>query len=155
MSRSLPSHTRRLAELVCRPGGLTATEAVAAAEARLDTIRDSSIKEIGSMVDNMIVMGEGLLKSRTQEACDSLYVASNSVVGVAGVFALNELGEVAFSLCKLLDCQRTSGVWSAPALRLHLDSLKIMFGEEDGAAKRTVVDALHKVVDRVSRRSEN
>ena len=153
MSKPLPSHTRRLAELVHRPGGLTAAEAVQAAEARLDTIRESSIKEITAMVDNMIVVGERLLQSRAQEDCDSLYVASNSVVGVAGVFTLNELGEVAFSLCKLLDHQRTYGTWSAPALRLHLDSLRLMFGEEDGAAKRAVIDALHKIVDRVSRRS--
>ena len=155
MNKALPSHTRRLADLVHRPGGLTAAEAVTAAEARLDTIRESSVKEIIAMVDNMIAIGERLLQSRTQEACDALYVASNSVVGVAGVFTLNELGEVAFSLCKLLDRQRTHGVWSAPALRLHLDSLRLMFREEDNAVKRAIVDALHKVVDRVSRRSES
>ena len=150
MPTSLPSQARRLSDLVHRPGGMTANEAVSAAEARLDIIRDSSLKELETMVDQMLALGEQIATSPSVAAFDALYATSNTVVGVAGVFGLPELGKVAFSLCTLLDRQRRLPAWNMQAIQLHLDSLRVMSGDEDNERKQTVIRALHQVVDRLA-----
>ena len=150
MPRALPSHTRRLAELVNRPGGITADEAVRAAEARLNTIRDAGLTELGQMVEHMQAAGGALARSPSLSVCDELYAVSNSLVGVAGVFGLPELGEVAFSLCTLLDRQRRSGSWDGETVYLHVNSAKLMLSSDaDQAARRAVISALQQVVSRL------
>ncbi len=150
MPKSLPSQARRLSDLVHRPGGMTVNEAVSAAEARLDVIRDSSLKELAAMVDHMLSLGEEIATVPSIAAFDALYSASNTVVGVAGVFGLPELGKVAFSLCTLLDRQRSLPAWNMQAIQLHLDSLRVMSGDEDNERKQAVIKALHQVVDRLA-----
>ena len=153
MAKSLPSHSQRLAELVHRQGGITANEAVKAAEVRLDTIRDSSLQELAATVDQMVAIGEELANSTGSSAFQALYAISNTVVGVAGVFGMPELGQVAFSLCTLLDRQRSAATCNTQAILLHLSSLRVMFAGEDNELKRALIDALHQVVDRVSRQA--
>ncbi len=151
MAGPLPNHTRRLAELVHRPGGLTAKEAVKAAEIRLEAIRESSLKELAAMVDEMIALGEVLSKHRSKEVCEKLYATSNSVVGVAGVFGMPELGEVALSLCTLLDRQTMAGTWNVQPIELHLNSLRLMCNGGATALNRSVIQALQQVVARISK----
>ena len=150
MASSLPNHTRRLAELVHRPGGLTATEAVEAAELRLETIREASLKELAAMVEAMVLMGQELSKAWSTATCEKLYETSNSVVGIAGVFGVPELGEVALSLCTLLDRQTMAGSWNAAAVDLHLNSLRLICHTGAAVSNRPVIDALHQVVARVT-----
>ena len=150
MAKSLPNHTRRMAELVNQPGGLTAREAVSSAESRLETIRDSSLKELAAMVENMIAMGDQLSQSKDVAVCQKLYTTSNSVVGVAGVFGIPELGEVALSLCTLLDRQSLAGSWHREAVELHLNSLRLMCQGGTTALNRSVIQALHQVVARIT-----
>jgi hypothetical protein len=151
MSTVSPKGARRLAQLVNSPGGITAAEAVQAAEARLDTIRASSLQEIEGMLDRMLVIGSRLAATEPVAACDELYTLSNSLVGVAGVFGMKELGEVAYSLCSLLDRQRLVRTWNLQAIQLHLDSLRPMFGDTaDVAGRRAVIGALRQVVVRFS-----
>ena len=149
MASSLPNHTRRMAELVNRPGGLTAREAVRSAELRLETIRDSSLKELVAMVEDMITMGEELSRVRSVATSQKLYATSNSIVGVAGVFGVPELGEVALSLCTLLDRQSVTGSWHREAVELHLNSLRLMCHGGETNLNRSVIQALHQVVARI------
>ena len=150
MAKSLPSHTRRMADLVNRPGGLTAKEAVSSAELRLETIRESSLKELAAMVEDMILMGDQLSKAKSAATCQKLYDTSNSVIGVAGVFGIPELGEVALSLCTLLDRQSVAGSWHREAVELHLNSLRLMCHGGASTLNRSVIQALHQVVARIA-----
>lgn len=150
MAGSLPNHTRRMAELVNRPGGLTAREAVSSAELRLETIRESSLKELATMVDDMISMGDELSRVTCVMTSQKLYATSNSIVGIAGVFGMPELGEVALSLCTLLDRQSLAGTWHKGAVELHLNSLRLMCQGGATTLNRSVIQALHQVVVRIS-----
>ncbi len=146
----LPLHTRRLAGLVNQPGGITVSEAVAAAETNLATIRDRGLEEITAIMLRIQALGESLRVTPDAALQMELYKASNSLVGIAGVFGLGGLGEVAFSLCNLLDRLRATGLWSFPSVRIHLDSMRLAQAGTLSEAEMTAIGAaLRQVVDRV------
>ena len=150
MSVNLPLHTRRMAGLVNRPGGLTVTEAVTAAEANLATIRVRGLEEIAARLDRMYELGEMLVASPNLALQTELYDTSNFLLGVAGVFGFGGLGEVAFSLCTLLDRLRMSGTWAMASVQIHLHSLRLVYaGNLQGPDVSAILTALRQVVDRV------
>ncbi len=150
MSINLPLHTRRLAGLVNRPGGITVSEAVVAAEANLETLRDRGVEEIAAAVTRLLAIGDGLKPVADPAEQAELYKLSNFLVGVSGVFGLACVGEVAFSLCSLLDRLRTAGMWSVPSVRIHLDSLRLAHGGNLQPGEMAAIGtALRQVVDRI------
>ncbi len=150
MSVNLPLHTRRLAGLVNRPGGITVSEAVLAAEANLETLRDRGLGEIASTVTRMLAIGDTLRAGTDAAEQAELYKLSNFLVGVCGVFGYGGVGEVAFSLCSLLDRLRSAGLWNVPSVRIHLDSLRLVHaGNLQGAEMVAIGAALRQVVDRI------
>ena len=150
MSLNLPLHTRRMAGLVNRPGGLTADEAVTAAEANLESLRGRGLEEIATAVERMHAIGDTLKAGSNEAAQTELYTLSNFLVGVAGVFGFAGLGEVAFSLCTLLDRMRISASWSMASVQIHLDSLRLAYaGKLQGNQMSSIATALKQVVDRV------
>ncbi|WP_158744828.1 hypothetical protein [Acidisphaera sp. L21] len=147
---NLPLHTRRLSGLVNRPGGITVSEAVVAAEANLATIRVRGLDEITSTLAKIQTIGEALRAGPNPVKQTELYDLSNILVGVCGVFGMGGLGEVAFSLCSLLDRMREAGVWSMPSVQTHLDSLRLLHSATlEPAAMAAVTAALRQVVERV------
>ena len=149
MTNHLPPHTRMLAKLMNQPGGLTAEEAVQAAEAKLDTIRDRGLAEIAAMLARVQVIGASLQVERDGDRVRELYKISNALIGVAGVFGLGTVGEVAFSLCTLLDRYHSGATWSLQAVQLHLDSLRaLQVAGLSNEASRDIGSALRQVVER-------
>jgi hypothetical protein len=138
---SLPDHTSKLCKLVLQPGGMTANEAVRAADAKLEGIRDRGLIEIAAMLARMHAIGVALNSGPDRALSQELYRISNSMVGIAGVFGLAALGDVAFSLCSLLDRYLVSGHWSMLPVQRHLDSLRLMQGSGLSMAKVQAVDA--------------
>lgn len=150
MSVNLPLHTRRMAGLVNRPGGITVSEAVTAAEANLAGLRGRGLEEITTTLERIAVIGDALKAGPDEALQAELYTLGNFLVGVAGVFGMGGLGEVAFSLCSLLDRLRGAGWWSLPSLQIHLDSLKLVHaGNLQGPDLAAIGAALRKVVERV------
>lgn len=147
---TVPGHTSRLASLVNRPGGLTEDEAVSAATANLEGMRERTLIEIDATLQRMQAIGAALAAEPDPAALDALYGSSHTLIGVAGTFGLGGLSAVAYSLCELIDRMRTSRTWNPLAVRVHLDSLRLMQvagpGERDGWQVR---DALRAMVERV------
>ncbi len=115
----------RLAALTLRSGGVSADLAVAAAGARPAAIQDRTLAEID----------------------DAL---ASAVFGVAGLFGLETLGAVSYTLCELIDHLHATGAWRPAAVRLHADSLGLARHAGPGsAAQRTVLDGLRRVTDSV------
>ena len=149
-ARLTPSSGQRLAKLVNAPGGLTLLEAVAAADRQLQTIRDRGLEEIRASAARMVTLGKSLAVTRDAAAELELYTLSNGLVGVAAVFGLAELGEVAFSLCTLLDRFSMSGQFSAQAIQIHLDSVRLLLSDDAQLHDSGAIGAaLRQVVDRV------
>jgi chemotaxis protein histidine kinase CheA len=146
----IPAHTRRLAGLVHRPGGLTEDEAVSAADANLETIRERTLQRMDGTLQLMDAIGRTLEAGIDRQALEELYAHSNTIVGVAGVFGMGGLSAVAYSLCELIDRMRTSRTWNAQAVSVHLDSLRLMRASGPGHEEnREMQAALRRLVDRV------
>jgi len=147
---ALPGQPNRIAMLVNRPGGQTEAEAVAAATANLETIRDSTLQQLDEMVRQILHIGLALKIPPDPAEVQALYTLSNTIVGVAGVFGLAGLSAVAYSLCELIDRLRDSRTWNAQSVQVHLDSLLLMQGGGPGKQEELQVQqALRRLVDRV------
>ena len=127
----------RLALLVHQPGGMTAAEASAAAHARLRNMQPEAIASIDNMIARMTALGPPVAQGPDVAALDELYVLANAVFGTAGLFGLDAVGEVAYSLCDLIDRLRASSTWHPLAVQVHLNGLAL--------ARHTGGDAAHAV----------
>ena len=150
MMKSVPVHTKRIAQLVMRPGGITATEAVAAAEQSLEGLRDRGLSEIAETIDRMCGVAKAIGQSPDPHRAGELYSQSNSLVGVAGVFGKNGLGEVALSLCTLIERLLLAKCWDGQAVQLHLDSMRLLAATSMSKSEVSAIGvALRQVVDRL------
>lgn len=151
MSQAPTRPPNRLARLVQGPGGLAAEEAVRAADAGLERIRDDVVREIAAVVARMQALGAALEGGPDEGALRSLYGLANSVVGMAGVFGMAPLGEVCFSLCELIDRMAVRQRWEPAAVRVHLDSIGLLRPGAPAGERghEEIVAALRRVVERV------
>lgn len=149
------AQTRRpagaFAKLVRQPGGMTEDEAVRAADANLESIREKLVAEIEATLERMHAVAGALGDAPGAPALEELYKAANSVIGMAGAPSLRTLGQVCHSLCELIDRLQTTGAWNAAAVRLHMDSLRVLRPgtAEDAARQEAIVAALKRVVGRI------
>lgn len=126
-------------------------EAVRAADANLQSIRGQLVAEIEATVERIQAFGGAALRDPPDErALEQLYNLANSVIGMAGTAGLRALGRVCYSLCDLIDRLQTSRTWSATAVQVHLDSLRLLSaGTAEVEAEEAIVAALKQVVARV------
>ena len=121
-----------------------------AAEANLENLRDRGLEEIAAAVTRMLAIGDALKAGPDLAEQAELYKVGNFLVGVSGVFGFGGVGEVAFSLCSLLDRLRSAGLWNMPSVRIHLDSLRLVYaGNLQGGDMVAIGAALRQVVERV------
>lgn len=148
---TIPAHVRRFANLVNRPGGQTAEEAIGAASANLETIRDRVVAAIDTALARMQALGITLHAGHEAAAAQELYGLANTIVGLAGTAGLGSLGEVSYSLCELIDRLRMAKIWNAQAIQFHLDALRRLqsAGSSEQAGTQAVKDALRRVVARI------
>lgn len=145
-----PAHTKRLAAKVNQPGGMTEDEAVAAATANLETLRDRTLHELDSTMQHIRMLTRGLQVPPDPTAVRELYSLSNSVVGIAGIYGMGGMSEVAYSLCEIIDRLRTAKIWNPESVRIHVDSLMLMQGKGPGEQQEVLIRAaLRKLLDRV------
>jgi hypothetical protein len=145
-----PSHTKRLAEKINQPGGMTEDEAIEAATANLESLRGRTEHELDVTLQQIRTIGHGLHAPPDPIAVRELYSLSNSVVGIAGVYGMTGLSAVAYSLCDLVDRLRMSKTWNAAAVRVHVDSLLLMQGDGPGKdQERQIQKALRRLLDRI------
>jgi hypothetical protein len=127
--------------------GLTQADAVKAVEARLDTIKADVLASLDTLIEEML--GEKpALSGDISATCARLYAFASQVVGVAGPFCPPEVPGAAVSLCELIDHMGASGKWSAGAVIVHLDGLKLLRSmPDDGqkAAREKIFSGLRKI----------
>ena len=138
-----------LSQLLRQSGGMTAPQAAAAAEGRLQAIHGEAVAGIDGMIARMAALGPCLAAGPDRAALDELYVLANAVFGTAGLFGLGAVGEVAYSLCDLVDRLRASGAWHPSAVQVHLNGLALarQVGPE---AAQAVTEGLRRVAGSVA-----
>ena len=145
----------RLSKIIRQPGGVTVRGALKDAKRNLDMIRRECVAEIDAKL-GVIQQKYGQAEDRPETAdLDELYRLSNDIVGMAGVFEMNELGEAAFSLCELIDRLKAPDQWDWPAVEVHLSGLRLLRRATPGAPEnQDVLNGLRKLTARVDARRE-
>ena len=146
----IPAHTKRLAAKINQPGGITEKEAVTAAVANLETLRERTQQEVDVTIRKIRAAAQALGSPPNPAAVHAVYGLSNAVVGLAGVYGMTGLSAVAYSLCELVDRLRTARVWDARAVAVHIDSLVLMHAAVPGKEQEAEIQAaLRRLLDRI------
>lgn len=144
----------RLAAMIHKPGGLKESQAVAAAEANLEALREQTVERLDAVVAALTAEADAL-SGFDADALDRMYRLSNEVVGVAGVFGYGHMGEAAYSLCELLDELRARESWSDAMVRVHLQTLRLLRQRggpaADPQACAAILEGLRQVAARARR----
>ena len=108
----------RLRRMFNAPDGLRASDAIERAAEKLEEIRDKCLTAIDDKLCRLSDLSNDVELNRS--IC---YTLSNEIFAEAGTFGLNEMSDVAHSLCTLLTAPE-----SVPkaVLNVHLDALRAL-----------------------------
>jgi hypothetical protein len=147
-------YENRLAKSVVTRGGMSASEALSAAQNAVEQIRDPTIAEIDANLKEIYGLGEQLKASNAfdEAALQQMYVCANRVVAMGGVFGLAELGQAAYSLCELVSRFQTLERFSWQMVQVHIDGLKLLRspGSHPAAIREEVLNGLRRVATSVN-----
>ena len=143
----------RLAKSVVTKGGMSAREALSAAQAAVNEMRDPTIAEIDANLQEIYALGDRMKAANAydEEGLQKMYLCANRVVAMGGVFGLAELGQAAYSLCELISRFQTLERFSWPLVQVHLDGLRLLRTPGDHAAdtREEVLNGLRQVATSV------
>ena len=145
-------YENRLAKSVVTRGGMTAAEALSAAQKAVNEVREPTIAEIDANLQEIYGLGDQLKAGADEEALQRMYVCANRVVAMGGVFGLGELGQAAYSLCELVSRFQTLDRFNWQMIQVHLDGLRLLRtpGEHAAAIREEVLAGLRQVATSVT-----
>jgi hypothetical protein len=137
-------YVNRLAKLIKLPGGKRLHDAFDDAQAAIAEIEADCV----AAIDERIAQVSALATTEGPAAGAKIYDLSNEIIALAGVFSLGDLGRASYSLCDLIDSTLAQGGCSPSALRVHVESLKLLrYPDKLGpVGVGAVLDGLAKVV---------
>jgi len=126
-------YENRLAKSVSSRGGMTAAEALSAAQAAVEEVREPTLAEIDSSLQEIYGLGESMkvADAGDEAAMQRMYACANRVVAMGGVFGLAELGQAAYSLCELVSRFQTLDRFQYKLIQVHLDGLRLLRNPTD------------------------
>ncbi len=136
----------RFARRAAAGKGVGVDEAVAAAEARIDGMREAASARIAAMLQAMQAARPGVAGG-DPEAMRFVHGQADALVGLADLFGLPEIGKAAFSLCQLFDGCKPHRP-SPDGVRVHLDAMAMFSSLDAGtraAAAPQVLEGLRLV----------
>ena len=137
----------RLTEQVARPGGMTAGMASDRAQRELAAHAGDAMKSIGAMLGRLEAM------AREQNvSLDTVYDEGSTILDVAGLFDKRVLCDACYSLCELVDRQRTHSRLDWTSITVHVSALRLLWTKDgqDPATLKSVVDGLWSITDRLN-----
>lgn len=141
--------TNRLTALIREPGGKAIKAALEEAQAAIEQYRPEVIGDI----DARILELERLAADPTPSivAREEVYRAASAILEHAGLFGLRPVGEAAYSLCELVDRLANRAAWDAPAVSVHVGSIRLLreLGEDQELQRAQLLRGLHAVVAKV------
>lgn len=146
-------YENRLAKSVVSKGGMSASEALNAAQAAVNEMREPTIAEIDANLKEIYALAEALKASNAfdEAALQRMYICSNRVVAMGGVFGLAELGKAAYSLCELVSRFQTLERFQYSMVKVHVDGLRLLRtpGDHPAAIREEVLAGLRQVATSV------
>ncbi|MBO9544077.1 chemotaxis protein CheE [Caulobacter sp.] len=116
----------RLASLIKDKGGILAKDAVAAAEAGVETLRESSMAALDEALGEIERRFGKSAPDRATASFEALYLLASRVIDVSMFVSDAGVDKAAMSLCGLADSCGTAGVWRWDAVDVHLNALKLL-----------------------------
>lgn len=111
-----------LSRQLSQPGGRSLAEAERLADAALQTHRADAFAELGRLLAEL----ETACMSRSEADQPRVYALAASIVDLAGFFDTGPFYDAAYSLCDLTDRTRERGLWSWDAIRVHVQTLRLL-----------------------------
>jgi hypothetical protein len=146
-------YENRLAKSVSAKGGMSAAEALSAAQKAVEAVRDPTIAQIEADLQEIYSLGEQLKTTDAfdEDALQKMYLCANRVVAMGGVFGLGELGQAAYSLCELVSRFQTMERFQWQLVQVHLDGLRLLRnpGDHPAAIREQVLAGLRQVATSV------
>jgi hypothetical protein len=146
-------YENRLAKSVVTKGGMSASEALSAAQQAVNEMREPTIAEIDANLKEIYGLAEHMKAAGgfDEEALQKMYVCANRVVAMGGVFGLGELGQAAYSLCELVSRFQTLERFQFSMVQVHVDGLRLLRNPGDHAAaiREEVLNGLRQVATSV------
>lgn len=139
----------RLAAQIKAGGGVLAKDALAAAEAGVETLREASMAALDETLALIERRFGKAAEGRATESYETLYLLASRIIDV-GVFVADAgIDKAAMSLCGLADSCAEGKAWRWDAVDVHLNALKLLrsVGAQLPAAQR---DAMLQGLYRVS-----
>ena len=116
----------RLASMIKDRGGVLAKDAIAAAEAGVETLRDASMAALDEALGEIERrFGKGAA-DRGSEPYEVLYLLASKVIDVSIFVADAGIDKAAMSLCGLADSCAENRAWRWDAVDVHLNALKLL-----------------------------
>lgn len=138
----------RLAKMIKERGGLLAQDAIAAAEAGVESLREASLSALDETLAEIEARFGKAAENREAESFEALYVLASRIIDVSAFVAGTGLDRAAMSLCGLADNCAEAEAWRWDAVDVHLNALKLLrsVGASLPAAQRdSMLQGLYKV----------
>ncbi|WP_068878704.1 MULTISPECIES: hypothetical protein [unclassified Phenylobacterium] len=142
----------RLGKLISTPGGRKLAEAVAQAEANIESMRPGMLAEVDGALDRL---RQAAAREDTAAHAD-VYACASAIVGFAGLCHLSRLGEVAYNLCELSDRYIEAGAWNTAAIAAHIQTMGVLRMAnlpEDSPEAEAVMEGLKTLVRRAEEKA--
>jgi hypothetical protein len=132
----------RLSEQVARPGGMTAGLASERAQRELAAHAGDAMKSLGAMIG----------RQEKSASLDAVYQEGSTILDIAGLFNKRVICDASYSLCELVDRQRTHKRQDWATIGVHVNALRLLWTKDgtDPALLKNVVDGLWAITDRLN-----
>lgn len=116
----------RLANMIKERGGILAKDAIVAAEAGVESLREASLAALDETIAELEHrFGKGV-EGRENGSFEALYLLASRIIDVGQYVSDSGVDKAAVSLCTLADSQAEAGVWRWDAVDVHLNALRLL-----------------------------
>lgn len=139
----------RLTELLKAPGGLTVADALARAQANLETLKPTCLAEQIALLEYAEAALDRLGATFDDAALAELYAIAVRGIGTGSVCGAPAVDEALNSLCDLVDHFRNNGQYDRDAIGVHVRAWRLLLNPDlpvEGA--QPVLAGLRKVAAR-------
>lgn len=137
--------TNTLSEISRTPGGLDVREAVARANANLETIRGDCVANMDAALATL----ENCYRRGAYKSAPSrmrMYRTCYKLIGIADVAGYPAVDRAAYSLCDLLDRIEEAGPWEKEAVTVHMRALRLLRQSPGEVAHGAILEGLAGII---------
>jgi hypothetical protein len=126
---------------------MTAGLASERAQRELAAHAGDAMKSLGAMIGRL----ETMCQEKTA-SLDAVYQEGSTILDIAGLFNKRVICDASYSLCELVDRQRTHKRQDWASIGVHVSALRLLWTKDgtDPTLLKNVVDGLWAITDRLN-----